>query len=206
MLRVTVPPQPIVTPAEVPGDHDMNDARIMAMIAAVTAEIDGPIGWLGRALGTQTLELRLETWPCGQLRLPCPPVIAITSVKHFDADDVEQTIDAAHYGVSAGVLWFKSSWSRPALGCQPFPVTILYTAGYNGTSISAGGTGSVPAQVKQAIVLSVQHMMSIARDDLFLKVDEVDSVGRKEWTVSEQAGNIIRSTADRLLQGLRVFG
>lgn len=205
MLRVTVPPNPIVTPGEVPGDHLMNDATIEAMIAAVTATIDGPGGWLGRALGVQTLELRLDCWPDCPLRLPCPPIINVLSVKYADVDDVDQTIDASNYSLSAGHLWFKSGFARPALGQRPFPVIITYRAGYDGTSISAGGTGSPPIEAKRAIILSVQQMKSISRDDLFLKVDEVDGISRQEWTVSEQAGNIIRQTAERLLQGLRVY-
>lgn len=205
MLRVTNPSQPIVTPGEVPGSHLMNDPAIAAMIAAVTAEIDGPDGWLGRALGLQTLELRLECWPTGMHRLPCPPVVGVSSVKYFDADDAERPVDGAFYAATGGYLYFKPAWSRPALGCVPYPVIISYQAGYNGTSISAGGTGSLPAQVKQAIILSVQNLRSMSKEDLFLKAEEVEGIGRTEYVVSEQANKLIRSATDSLLSGLRVY-
>lgn len=205
MLRVVTPPEPIVTPADVPGSHSSADPAITAMIAAVTAEIDGPMGWVGRALGLQTLELRQECWPTRHYRLPCPPIVDIVSVKYLDADDTEQTVDSSNYGATAGFLYFKSTWSRPALSCLPFPVIINFRAGYNGASVDDGGTGGVPAQAKQAVILAVQNMRSMSKEDLFLRAEEVEGVGRTEYTVSDQASKLIRSATDSLLSGLRVF-
>lgn len=44
ITRVVVPPAPILTPADVPGSHASDDARVAALIAAATEELDGPTG------------------------------------------------------------------------------------------------------------------------------------------------------------------
>lgn len=63
-MRVSVitPPEPIVSLDEakrhliVEGTDEARDAYIEALIAVATAWLDAPDGWLGRALGEQTLE------------------------------------------------------------------------------------------------------------------------------------------------------
>jgi hypothetical protein len=203
-IRVVVPPDPIVAPEDISGVQS-GDATVEDMIAAVTETIDGPDGWLGRCLGPQTLELRLEHWPCQAMKLPYPPLIEIESVSYFQDDGTEVPIDDGDWIQTGGGIWFPPSWSAPSLGCFPDPVKIVYQAGYDGEDPVSGGTGDVPAQAKQAIILSVQHMRSMSKDDLFLKVDEVDGIGRREFTVSDQAGKIIESACNRLLQGLKVY-
>lgn len=200
-LRVITPPSPIVTPADIAGDHAADDAAVAAMIAAVTEEIDGPTGWLGRALGPQTLELTLPAF-CGRaVRLPCPPVIGEIVLKYLDGDEVEQTVDVANYRLVDGqLLWLSHDFSFPSVACVPDAIRIRYQAGYNGST-----TGAVPQRARQAIILSVQHMASLDVESLYLRVDEVDGVGRREFTLSDQASSIIERTCDRLLDGLRVF-
>lgn len=204
-VRVIVPPQPIVTPADIVGDHAADDASIVAMIAAVTGEIDGPNGWLGRSLGVQTLELSLDCWSNFPIFLPYPPAIEIVSVVYLDRSEVARAIDDTYYGQTGEQFWFRSSWSPPSVACVPDPIRIRYSAGYDGQPVAEGGTGDVPAQARQAIILSVQHMKSLAKDDLFVRADEVDGIGRREFTISEVAGTIIDRTCSRLLSGLRLY-
>lgn len=206
-MRVTViePPPPIVTPVEIPGDHAADDVAVAALISAVTAGIAGPDGWLGRSLGPQTLELALSCWPDGFVRLPCPPVISVLSVSYVDSAGALVTVNDSAWQAEGGEFWMRSSFAPPELGDVPRPVRIRYRAGYDGNPVDEGGTGRVPEQARQAIVLSVHAMKALRRDDLFLKVDEVQDVGRREWVISDQAGRIIEATAGRLLQGLRVY-
>ncbi|MBT9370279.1 hypothetical protein [Rhizobium sp. CSW-27] len=199
-IRVIVPPDPLVEPEDVGGG---TNAEIM--IAAVTAAIDGPDGWLGRALGPQTLELGLDLWPCRTLRLPYPPLIAVEGVYYTDVNGDEQEVALDVWGNTAAHVWFKQSWAMPALAEIPDAVRIRYRAGYDGVSVMDGGTGAVPPQVRQAIILSVQHLRSIGAENLFLRAEEVEGVGRTEYTVSEQAGRIIEAACERLLFGLKVF-
>lgn len=178
---------------------------IAAMIAAVTAVIDGPDGWLGRAIGPQLLELQQERWEGRQIRLPYPPLIDVESITYLDSSDVEQTVADADWGYTGEFLWFGSAWREPALSCLPSPIRIRYRAGYDGQSVADGGTGEVPPQVKQAVILSVQHLRSLGAENLFLRVEETEGIARREFTVSAQAGQIVRDACDRLLMGLRRY-
>lgn len=203
LLRVVTPPSPIVTPAEIAGSHAADDTAVTRMIAAVTEEIDGPLGWLGRSLGPQTLEA--VGWiGCRRTRLPFGPIIKIESVVTEDSDGNAVTEDASTWRqdgdaivVADGAPWIARPVHR-----------VRYTAGYNGTTGAGAGevqTGAVPARAKQAIILSVQHLTSLQVESLYLKVDEVDGVGRREFTLSEVASNVVERTCDRLLAGLRVY-
>lgn len=204
-IRVIVPPAPFMTPADIPGSHAGNDPAVAAMIAAVVATIDGPAGTLGRCFGPQTIELSIDGFRLFGNELPCPPIIPNTLVvKYLDLDGVPQTFSAANYGLYGDILRLKRGVTLPSIGCYPHPVVIQYEAGYNGTSIADGGTGNIPPQIKQAVTMMVQHFKSMGAENLFLRAEEVEGIGRFEYTVSDQAGNIIKSTADRLLAGLKV--
>lgn len=69
IVRVIEPPEPIVAPEDVPGVQ-AGDAAVEAMVAAVTATIDGPGRWLGRCLCPQTLELHMNCWTRRAIDLP----------------------------------------------------------------------------------------------------------------------------------------
>jgi hypothetical protein len=203
--RVIVPPAPFMTPADIPGSHAPDDAGVAAMIAAVVAEIDGPAGTLGRCLGPQTLEMSLDRFSvCGD-PLICPPVIPGTVVvKYLDVDGALQTFAGANYGVYGDIVRLKPGLVMPTIGPYPYPIVIQYQAGYNGTTIATGGTGPIPPQAKHAVVMGVQHLVSMNVETLFLRAEEVQDIGRFEYTVSEQAGNIIRTATGRLLASLKV--
>lgn len=86
-MRVSVitPPQPIVSWEQanahlrLDGDVSVKD-YVEGLIAVATAWIDGPDGWLGRALGLQVLEAALPSrvW-ASERRLPLPPLVEILS-------------------------------------------------------------------------------------------------------------------------------
>lgn len=124
--------------------HD--DDKVEAYVAAATAHVDGPTGWLGRSLGKQTLEARrcgFSTW----LRLPYGPVLSVTSVKYDDADGTEQTLDPSQYFVHGDIISQAANVSWPAVASGPESVRVQYEAGYD--------TGKVPAPIIQAIKLMV---------------------------------------------------
>jgi hypothetical protein len=195
MISVIIPPQPFVTPADIPGAHAPDDPAITAMIAAAVGEIDGPYGWLRRSIGKQTLELSVS--PVRQvIALPLPPIIAVLSVKAIGIGGVETTLDPSQYWIARETLHFQPSTS--ASSCSF--LRIRYTAGFS----DADGTGPIPPQVRQAVIMAVQNMKALAAENLFLRAEEIEGVGRKEYTVSEAAGNIIRETSRRLLRGLKV--
>lgn len=124
--------------------HD--DGKIAAYVAAATAHIDGPAGWLGRSLGKQTLELRrcgFPTW----IDLQYGPVLSVLSVKYDDPDGAEQTLDPSLYSVYGSIVARVPGTSWPAVRTGPENVRVQYEAGYD--------DGKVPTPILQAIKLMV---------------------------------------------------
>lgn len=149
---VVTPPAPVVTVEEarthLKVEHNDEDTLITDMIAAATGHIDGPDGWLGRALGVQTLEARCEVFR-DAMPLPYPPIVDIVSVKHLDAEGVERTVLASDYEVRGSLIGLAFGRRWPSVGCHPEAVSVRYRAGY----------AAVPAPIKAAILMMV--------DDLF---------------------------------------
>lgn len=197
--RIISGPEPIVTPTDIAGSHPADDPAIVGMIAAVQQAIDGPTGWLGRALGKQTLELWLPHFDCRHWIGLYTPVIAADpiTVKYLDTDEVEQAVSPTMYRMAGDNLGFRQEFSPPVTACRPDAVRIRYGAGYE--------TENVPPQAKQAVILSVQHLKAIGGENLFLRSEEVEGVGNFQYTVSEKAGEIIQRATENLLQGLRIY-
>lgn len=108
-----------------------DDALVTAYLAAVCAHIDGPTGWLGAAIGQQTLEWRGPEFPaCGKLLLPYRPAQSIVSVKYYDADEVLQTLSPAAYQLADNVLHLRAGYSWPVVGQEANPVQVQWVAGY----------------------------------------------------------------------------
>jgi len=202
-LRVIIPPAPIVTPAEILGDHGPDDAAVIRMIAAATRTIDGPNGWLKRCLGPQTLELSLDRW-CGPNNgLPCGPVIKIDGVRYLDRRGDEHIVDVAHYKRFRNAIYFMPEFDRPAVGNWPGAVSIRYEAGYNGSG--EGNTGEIPPEAIQAVILMTQHLKATAAENLFVASEEVEGIGSQRFVVSDQATALIKTAVDNLLSGLRNY-
>lgn len=157
IVRVVTPPAAAVVSLELAKshlivEHDEDDTLIGAYVEAATATLDGPDGWLGRALGVQTLEARLDgfvPWAScdGLIGLPHAPLISITSVKYDDEDGVEQTFPADKYSLDPdGVLLaYGEAW--PTTRRRRGAVRIEYEAGYVDDAI--------PAPIRSAILLMV---------------------------------------------------
>lgn len=209
-VLVVDPPAPIVTPGDIPGFHAEDDPHLVALIQAATEEIDGPEGWVGRAFGVQTIEARLDSFGrCGNVMipLPCCPIIDIVSVTYVDPDGADATMAADSYGVfDRRGIYTKPGHTWPKVRSGPDAVIIQYRAGYDGDDVSQGGTGKVPERARQAIILAVREMSSLTAENLFLRSEEVEGIGTRQFVVSEVPGKIMRRTAERLLSTLRVYG
>lgn len=133
------------------------DSLISSLILAATAHLDGRSGILGRALVSQTWELRLDRFPCGVrgiIELPLPPTQSVVSITYIDATGSEVALDPEDYVFEPGHYHARI---RPAYGLiWPLPrdesgaVRIRFVAGY-------GGAGDVPTPIKHAILLLVGH-------------------------------------------------
>ena len=149
-----------------PTDNNQ-DATIMAYLRAALGQIDGRDGTLGRALCTQTWDYTLDNFPrstrfnkYAAIELPLPPLQSVTSLKYFDSDGAEQTLDTSKYAVSGVGAWgparvvpaFGEVW--PSVRDIPDAVTVRFVAGYTGTTNTQN---AVPEPIRQALLLAVGH-------------------------------------------------
>lgn len=128
-------------------EHDDDDVLIQAYISAACAYVDGPQGILGRAIWTQTLELRQNVF-CGPIHLPYGPVAAVASIAYVDPYGAEQTLDDTGYVLRTGDivgLTYGASW--PALRGDAEGVRIQYVTGED----------EAPTAIVQALLLLIGH-------------------------------------------------
>lgn len=138
-------------------DISADDADIEKKIKAVLAYLDPPLGTLGRAMISQTLQLALEDFPRSPYALPFPPVQLIASVKYYDLDDVQRTISSSNYilknDTEPALLILKDgmSWPTDLSVNDPYPVKIAFKAGY----------GDAPANVPEMIRLWIMMTVGV---------------------------------------------
>lgn len=198
---VAVAPAPVLSLADakahlrVAGNGD--DDMIEALVAAATNQIDGPAGWLGRAIGAQTLELLRDDFPCaaGWIALPCPPVVALVSVTYEDADGIDRTIPLDSLRLRGGTLALAAGASWPSTSGAIENVRIRYTAGYT----------APPPAILAALKLMTGTLYSFARPDPQLKKEVVEGVGSQEFDLSGSFDLATNRAVDSLLAPFRVW-
>lgn len=136
------------------------DAIIQQLLDAAIANMDGPDGMLQRALEPQTWLLMLDAFS-DAIELPLRPVISVDSVRYFDGNGAEQTVDPAIYTVD---LASETQWvvrnagaNWPATQAGVNMVTVEFTAGYMGALDSNTYVPAVPAAIRQAIMMHVRN-------------------------------------------------
>lgn len=128
-VKVITRPEPIVSLEEarrhlidIPSE---DEAYVESLVLAATTWLDGPTGWLGRALGLQTLEY--SGWfACRHIELPFPPVVGSVSIVTEDDDGVQSTVDPSTYRLVDGVVVVKAG----ATWVTRYRHKIQYQAGY----------------------------------------------------------------------------
>ncbi|MFN3549623.1 MAG: head-tail connector protein [Mesorhizobium sp.] len=137
-------------------DGTDSDAVLTALLNAAVDHLDGYSGILGRCMVEQSWRVDLADWPAGGLiRLPFPDVSAITSIKYYDEDNAEQTVDGADYqrvqDVLGSVVRLVDNFDAPAVYDDRLDaVHVTFVAGF-------GNAAAVPAPLKVAIMLLVSH-------------------------------------------------
>jgi len=145
-VLVVTPPAPLVNLQTV-KDHlkletGDDDALLESYLAAASGWIDNPLGWLGRAICTQTLELRVSTFSAADA-LPHRPVASIASVKYVTPAGIEETLPPQAYRLDGPALVATGSW--PALRGDAEGVRVRYVV----------GSAEAPAPIQQAALLLI---------------------------------------------------
>ncbi|MBO9321651.1 MAG: phage head-tail connector protein [Roseiflexus sp.] len=127
------------------------DSLIESLIATARNVVEEQIG---RALITQTLELRIDAWPI-LLYLPRPPVISVDSITYTDDNGVTAILDPDAYmlrtGVEPAYIRFNSARLPTVNLADDAAITVRYIAGYG---VAAQ---KVPRSIRHAILLLVGH-------------------------------------------------
>lgn len=199
---VVTPPAPIVTWEEadqhlrLDGDEEQRP-MVERLIAAATNHIDGPDGWLGRALGIQTLEARFDAYETGSgacegFRLPYPPIVEVVdvswlvqdrSVHHGDLQDIELIGDTLYPVTTAP--WEGLLWRREALRIQ-------YRAGYAVDPNADPVVQNVPEAIRHAVLLMV--------GDMYRFTETASELNTTPTAIP------MSTTVENLLAPLRVYG
>ncbi len=162
-------------------DHSDDDDELRRFVEASYQSLDGWSGWLGRALLTQSWEMRVDSF-CNPQKIPLPPLITLDSIKYVDASGVLQTLSPSAYQLVPGGDWhakvrpvFGTNWPVPR--CEEGAVRIAFTAGY-------GDPLKVPPAIRQAILLNVSWLYEHREADdtaLSLSVQNLLSTSRVTW-------------------------
>lgn len=124
--------------------YSSEDALIAGYIAAATAAVEQ---MTGRAFAVQYWTAQLDAWE-DEIVIPMGPA-TVTLIRYLDADGAVQTVEDGAYVVDGS-----------GADCRIAPVTAWPAAQktYNAITIEfAVGSGDVPPQIKQAILLLVQY-------------------------------------------------
>ena len=161
LTRVTSPSNLPVSLSEV-KDHlrlsssdDTHDNHLQLLIEAATERLEDDID---RQIVTANYKQSQLSWSVddnsyGSIKLYKRAITDIVSVKYYDADDVQQTLDPSMYVYDAGRtrLWPTAGeqWPEHSGEQNNNMVEITFTAGYGTTATT------VPRSMKAAILLCV---------------------------------------------------
>jgi uncharacterized phiE125 gp8 family phage protein len=161
-LRVITPPS--VEPVSLAEaklhlrvDHDADDALIASLVSAAREECEH---LLERALAPQTLQLLLDEWPA-EIRMPKPPLVAVTSVQYVDASGVLVSLPADQYALDQGQ---EPSWVLPAMDAD-WPETALVANAVRVEYVAGYEAADCPPLIKQWIKLRVGTLYAYREAD-----------------------------------------
>jgi uncharacterized phiE125 gp8 family phage protein len=150
----TAPATEPVTLAEMRAHLGITQVTDTARDTIITSRIIAARAWaedfIRRPLITQTITGYDHDWPYDaalgyHIRLKMP-IVSVTSVKYYDTDGVQQTLDTGLYTVDSVdgciVPVYDEDW--PEARVQPNSIQVVYVAGY-------GAAAAVPEPIKVAI-------------------------------------------------------
>lgn len=144
--------------------HTDEDTLITSLIVAARNYVEGIAN---RPLVQRTYTLKLDRFPAHyEIILPAGKVSAVSSIAYVDTAGQTQTLSASAYTLEGNRLPGSvvidpstiSAWPTTRLYAGLASVTINYTAGYGATA------ASVPAALKQAVLMAVGYWYDIARE------------------------------------------
>lgn len=135
---------------------------------------------------TVTRTQKLNEWWCESIRLPWPPLIAVSSVTYYDADNASQTLASSNYHVQLStdgggrIVWTDDA-DLPDLYVRPDAITVTFTTGY--TSIDSA-TAALPPVALQAMKTKLTELWGAGTENEIRAAKECTDrlLGLVDWT------------------------
>lgn len=137
--------------AQIRLEHAGEDDLVADLVNVAADQVEN---YLGLSLISQVVTLYLDAWPAEAIiYLPRGPVALVNSVKYYDTDGAQQTIDPANYQTDLAPRVARvapvQSYSWPSLADRLAPVQLEYQAGFGPEP------ATVPWTFRQAILLQL---------------------------------------------------
>lgn len=141
-------------------DDDSDDGLIKLYLDAAA---DWAESYTNRALALQTWRIKLDCFPYygdggdsrQGIKLPKPPLQAVSEIKYYDTAGVLTTLSSADYEVdktsAPGMIFPAYNKSWPAAQDRPHAVQVLFQCGY----LKAA---DIPSAIKAAVLLQLGHL------------------------------------------------
>ena len=142
--------QPTNLAVSVAEMEDQLRADLTDETSLITAKIKTAIDYVenksGRSLITQTCEMKFDKWQ--KFTLLRSPIQSITSIKYFDKDNVEHTVDSNLYFLDNQTIRLHYNKEYPSVDLREGEsITVTYVTGYGDDSTD------VPERYREAIKL-----------------------------------------------------
>lgn len=135
--------------------HTSDDQLVEQLVTVAREYVERRSGF---RLMTQTLDCYYNAAPDLVFELPVGPVQSITSIKTYDAADVEATLSGSTYALDAASLPARVSVDAWPTGLRSYnAVVVRVVAGYASAS-------AVPATLRHAILLLVGELYERRED------------------------------------------
>ena len=153
----------VITPPTLTSILTLSELRLHTRIDGTA--LDGPLAlalagahamaqhYTGASIGAQVLEVALDAFPDGPIRLLQGPVTSIDSITYVDTAGVTRTLASNAYMLDDFAV---PAWTAPAVGTG-WPDTL---AAVNAVKVRYNaGVDAVDPAVKSALLLLVAHLM-----------------------------------------------
>lgn len=132
------------------------NTRMTNAIKDAYFRLDGPTGWLNRAILTQQWKGFTDAFD-DQIEIPLPPLQTVDQIRYRDTDGSWQTLSNDVYGVDMsglfGRVFLKKDQSWPDVYEDPGSIEITFTAGWgDGAAVLSNAR-----MIRKAMMLLAGH-------------------------------------------------
>lgn len=143
------------------------DSLIELLMYSAVDALDGyKTGSLGRAIVTQTWEIKLDDFGASVIMLPLPPLQSVVSITYIAPGGGTETLPSAYYEVDThsepGRIVLADGYSWPTVKDTTNAVTITFICGYGAVEFTDGypttRAATVPESLRNAMMLRVRSL------------------------------------------------